>query len=94
MSWFWILGIPAYMILALVCISWFSIDFLVRLFSGAGFDELILFWWINIVVSWNFMLGFFMTIVPFVNFLVPIFGFLVYLYIAFMGQPDNRQDDE
>ena len=83
MAWFWIVGLPFYVLLASLSTLWWWWDFAARVLNGADSDEFWRFFWVNTVIFWCFIFNFWLIIVPGLNFAVPIIGFIVYLYAAY-----------
>ena len=82
-AWFWILGLPFYLILAPISQTWWTIELIVVMFSGGSFNEILKLIWINTVVFWSYLFNMILMIVPIANFAVPVLGTIVYIYVAF-----------
>ena len=63
--------------------TWWFIELVVVMFSGGSFAEILKLTWINILTFWSFVLNTIVIIVPGLNIGAALYGFLVYLYIAF-----------
>ena len=83
MAWFWILGLPFYVLLAGLSTLWWWWDYADRILRGTDSNEFWRFFWINTVIFWSFLINFWLIIIPGLNFGVPIIGFMVYLYAAY-----------
>ena len=83
MGLFWILGLPIYMMMAPISSLWWSIELVVVMFSGGTFADILKLSWINFLTFWCYVLNTITIIIPGLNFLSGIFGFIVYVYVAF-----------
>ena len=83
MAWFWVIGIPFYVLFAALSQAWWGLDLWDRTIRGIDSDEWWRFVWINIVIANCFFWSFWLIWIPGVNFGVPIIGFIVYLYAAY-----------
>ena len=83
MAWFWVLGIPFYIMLATLSQLWWWWDLADRTTRGVSAEEWWRFVWINLVIFFMFQFSFWLIWIPGINFGVPIIGFIVYLYVAY-----------
>ena len=63
--------------------TWWTVELLLSLVTGGSLDNILKLTAINLISFWAYFINTLLSIVPGLNFVVPVLGFLVYLYVAF-----------